>query len=57
MPYSTPALKQTNDLIAAGEWNQNTVNNAIALRGGEIALTSQAVGDLVIATSATHCVG
>jgi hypothetical protein len=54
MPYSTPALKQTNDLIAAGEWNQNTVNNAIALRGGEIALASQAIGDLVIATSTTQ---
>ena len=54
MPYSTPSLRLTNDLIAAGEWNQNTVNNAIALRGGEIALTSQAVGDLVIATSATQ---
>ena len=54
MAWSTPAPRLTNDLIAAGEWNQNTVNNAIALRGGEIALTSQAVGDLVIATSATQ---
>jgi hypothetical protein len=44
----------TNDLIAAGDWNKNTVDNPIALRTGAIALTSQAVGDLVIATSTTQ---
>ena len=54
MAYVTPTTVLTNDLIAAGDWNKNTVDNPIALRTGEIALTSQAVGDLVIATSATQ---
>ena len=54
MAYVTPTTVLTNDLIAAGDWNKNTVANPIALRTGEIALASQAVGDLVIATSATQ---
>jgi hypothetical protein len=54
MAYVTPSTALTGDLIAAADWNKNTVDNPIALRTGAIALTSQAVGDLVVATSATQ---
>jgi len=31
MAYSSPSTKVTGDLVSAADWNQNTVNNVIAL--------------------------
>ena len=54
MAYSTPTNKTTGDLISASDWNTNTVSNPIALRAGEIALTSQEANDIIYASSATQ---
>lgn len=54
MAYVTPTSKTTGDLIAATDWNQNTVDNSIALRTGAIAIASQAANDLISASSATQ---
>ena len=54
MAYVTPSTALTGDLIDAADWNKNTVDNPIALRTGAIAIASQAIGDLVVATSATQ---
>jgi len=54
MAYVTPSTALTGDLIAAADWNKNTVDNPIALRTGAIALTSQAANDVFYASSATQ---
>ena len=40
--------------IAATDWNQNTVDNPIALRTGGIAIASQAANDIIYASSSTQ---
>jgi hypothetical protein len=54
MAYVTPTSKTTGDLIDASEWNQNTVDNPIALRTGGIAIASQAANDILYASSSTQ---
>ena len=54
MAYVAPSSKTTGDLIAATDWNQNTVDNPIALRAGGIAIASQAANDVIYASSATQ---
>lgn len=54
MAYVTPTSKTTGDLIAATDWNQNTVDNPIAIRTGGIAIASQAAGDIITASSSTQ---
>ena len=54
MAYVTPSTALTGDLIAAADWNKNTVDNPIALRTGAIAITSQAANDVIYASSATQ---
>ena len=54
MAYVTPTSKTTGDLIAATDWNQNTVDNPVALRTGGIAIASQAAGDIITASSSTQ---
>lgn len=54
MAYVTPSSKTTGDLIAATDWNQNTVDNPIALRTGGIAIASQAANDIIYASSSTQ---
>ena len=54
MAYVTPSTALTGDLIAAADWNKNTVDNPIALRTGAIAIASQAANDVIYASSATH---
>ncbi len=54
MAFVTPTTALTGDLIAATDWNQNTVDNPIALRTGAIAIASQAANDVFYASSATQ---
>ena len=54
MAYIAPTTRVTGDLVTAAIWNADIVANEIAINAGAIALTSQAIGDLVIATSATQ---
>ena len=54
MAYSAPSTRSTNDLINATIWNADVVANAIALHAGAMAVTSQAVGDLLYASSTTQ---
>lgn len=54
MAYVTPTSKTTGDLIAATDWNQNTVDNPIAIRTGGIAIASQAANDVIYASSSTQ---
>ena len=54
MAYNAPASRTTNDLITAVIWNADIVANEIAINAGAIALASQAVGDIIIATSASQ---
>ena len=39
MAWSTPSTRATSDLITAAIWNQDVVNNPIALAAGEIMIT------------------
>lgn len=52
--WSTPSTRTTGTLITAAIWNQDVVDNPIALRAGGIALASQAIGDLPYASSTTQ---
>lgn len=54
MAYVAPTTRADGYVVDASEWNKNTVDNPAALRSGEIAVTSQAANDLIIATSATQ---
>ena len=54
MAYVTPTSKTTGDLISATDWNQNTVDNPIAIRTGGIAIASQAANDIIYASSSTQ---
>lgn len=54
MAYVTPTSKTTGDLIAATDWNQNTVDNPIAIRTGGLAIASQAANDVIYASSSTQ---
>ena len=52
--WSDPTTKSTGDTITAGTWNQDVKANPEALRGGGVAITSQAANDVVYASSATQ---
>jgi hypothetical protein len=54
MAYIAPTSRATGDLITAAIWNADVVANEIALNAGAIAVASQAIGDLIVATSATQ---
>jgi len=54
MAYSAPSTVSTGDLCTASIWNADVVANAIALHAGAMAVTSQAVGDLLYASSTTQ---
>lgn len=54
MAYSTPTTRSDGYVIDAAEWNKNTVDNPIALRTGALAIASQALGDVVIASTSTQ---
>lgn len=54
MAYVAPSTRTTGTLITAAIWNQDVVDNPIALRAGAIAITTQANGRIVVASSATQ---
>jgi hypothetical protein len=54
MAWVTPTTRTTGALITAAIWNQDVVENVIALRLGALALTGQVQGSLVVADSPTQ---
>lgn len=54
MAWVTPSTRTTGTLITAAIWNQDAVENEIALRTGAVALTSQAQGNFIVAESGTQ---
>jgi hypothetical protein len=54
MAYVAPTSRSDGYTVPASEWNQNTVDNPIALRAGAIAIASQAANDVFYASSATQ---
>ena len=54
MAYSAPSTISTGDLCTAAIWNSDVVANAIAIYGGAMSVTSQAVGDILYASSTTQ---
>src|SRR3990167_7221529 len=54
MAYVAPSTRTTGTLITAAIWNQDIVDNPIALRAGGIAIASQAANDIPYASSATQ---
>ena len=54
MAYIAPTSRTTGDLVTAAIWNADIVANEIAINAGAIAIASQAIGDLIVATSTTQ---
>ena len=54
MAYIAPISRTTSDLITAAIWNADIVANEIAINAGAIAIASQAIGDLIVATSGSQ---
>ena len=54
MAYSAPSTISTGDLITAAKWNADVVANPIAIYAGGLSVTSQAIGDILYASSTTQ---
>jgi len=54
MAYVTPTARAAGYVVPETTWNQDVVDNVIALRGGAVAQPSQTAGDVVIAASSTQ---
>ena len=54
MAWVAPSSRSTGTVITAAIWNQDVVDNPIALRAGGIAITSQGNGRFVVASSSTQ---
>ena len=54
MAYSAPSTRSTSDLITASIWNADVVANPIAIYAGAMSVSSQAVGDILYASSTTQ---
>lgn len=54
MAYSVPPAVTTGQLATASDHNTYTKDNIIALRAGEIAVTSQAADDFITASSSSQ---
>jgi hypothetical protein len=54
MAYSAPSSRSTSDLITAAIWNADVVANPIAIYAGAMSVTSQAIGDILYASSTTQ---
>lgn len=54
MAWVTPVNRSTGDLITATIWNQDVVSNPAALRGGAIAVASQAANDFMYFSTTTQ---
>jgi hypothetical protein len=54
MAYIAPPSRSTGDLITAAIWNADVVANEIAIYAGALSVTSQAIGDILYASSTTQ---
>ena len=54
MAYNAPSTISTGDLITAAIWNADVVANPIAIYAGAMSVSSQAVGDILYASSTTQ---
>ena len=54
MAYSAPSTRSTGELCTAAIWNADVVANEIAIYAGALSVTSQAVGDILYASSTTQ---
>lgn len=54
MAYNAPPAVTTGQLATASDYNTYGKDNIIALRAGELAITSQAADDFITASSATQ---
>jgi hypothetical protein len=54
MAWSTPSSRSTGNLITATIWNQDVVDNPVAMRSGAIAIASQAALDFIYGSAATQ---
>ena len=54
MAYSAPSTISTGDLITAAKWNADVSANPIAIYAGAMSVASQAVGDILYASSTTQ---
>ena len=54
MAYNAPSSRSTGDLINATIWNADIVANIVAIYAGGLSVTSQAVGDVLYASSTTQ---
>ena len=54
MAYNAPSSRSTGDLINATIWNADIVANIIAVYAGGLSVTSQAIGDILYASSTTQ---
>lgn len=54
MAYVAPTTRTTGTLITAAIWNQDVVDNIIAMYAGALSVASQAAGDILKASSATQ---
>jgi hypothetical protein len=54
MAYSAPTTKTTGTLITAAIWNADVVANEIAIYAGGLSIASQAIGDILYASSTTQ---
>lgn len=54
MAWTAPTSRTTGDLMTASIWNTDLVNNLTTLRGGGIAISSQAALDFIFASSTTQ---
>jgi len=54
MAYIAPTTKTTGTLITAAIWNADVVANPIAIYAGGLSVPSQAIGDILYASSTTQ---
>jgi hypothetical protein len=54
MAYSAPSTRSTGELCTAAIWNADVVANEIAIYAGALSVTSQAIGDILYASSTTQ---
>jgi hypothetical protein len=54
MAYIAPTTKSTGTLITAAIWNADVVANEIAIYAGGLSIASQAIGDILYASSTTQ---
>lgn len=54
MAWSTPTTRSDGYVVPASTWNQDVVDNPIALRAGSLAITSQAANTLIYGSSTTQ---